>query len=132
MGPYPRLCLTLLKEAERVNLLHKVRRSAIKIQLPATVRILMIWKSPPPHLSILSHAQARVLLEVEEALVAAAVAHSPPSSLQGEEEEEEKAGAANNTEPLPSLPSVSLRPVPPPASCWCVHVLSDGTEESPR
>lgn len=24
MGPYPRLCLTLLKEAERVNFLHKV------------------------------------------------------------------------------------------------------------
>lgn len=24
MGPYPRLCLALLKEAERVNLLHKV------------------------------------------------------------------------------------------------------------
>lgn len=113
MGPYPRLCLALLKEAERVNLLHKVRRFALRDANPSPHHVTMDV--------IPKHTQARVLLEAEKLLVAAAVIQpsddeAPPS--------------------LPSLPCVSFRPVPPLVSCWCVsrewNVASSPSDLDPR
>lgn len=61
--------------------------------------------------------QARVLLEVEETLVAGAAA-AATTAASVEEGEEGARGVTAAFEPLASLPTVILRPVPLPTSCW--------------
>lgn len=102
IGPYPRPCLALLKEAERVNLLHKVKHNTT-LTLPFSDFFFSFDHShQPPTPSPPTTHQARILVEVEESLVAAGAA--------GDD--------GGNGELLASLPRVCLRPVPPSASCW--------------